>query len=158
MYQLSEIQKEKPTNIDCKYFSPKEKLKDNIDVLVVSFYGEYPNGSKGKKHATFISDKVISGLINFDPDAIILDFRELHYSWGNSLLGVFQNISQFKDAGNEEGEPEFPAIILTSEKSKNGLLSLLTPATSKEIPDFIFEDEKDALKSAEERGYYWLNN
>ncbi len=158
MYQLKEIKKEQPSNIKCKYFSSKEKLKDNIDVLMVSFYGEYPDGSLGKKHATYISDKVFSGFINFDPEAIILDFRELKYSWGNSLLAVFQNIAQFKDAENEEGEPNFPVIILTSEKSKNGLLSLLTPATSNEIPDYFFEDEQKAIKSAEERGVYWLNN
>jgi hypothetical protein len=155
MYELTEIKKEQPTNINCKYFTTKEKLEENIIVLVVSFYGEYPNGSQGKKHATYISDKVISGLINFDPEAIILDFRELDYSWGNSLLGAFQDIQQFKDAGNEEEDPEFPIIMLTS---KNGLLSLLTPATSNETPEYIFEDENEALKKAEESGRYWLNN
>lgn len=158
MYELTEIKKEQTTNISCKYFTPKEKLEENIIVLVVSFFGEYPNGSQGKKTGTYISDKVISGLINFDPEAIVLDFRELHYSWGNSILGAFQDIQQFKDAGNEEDEPEFPIIILTSEKSRNGLLSLLTPATSTETPDYIFEDKNEALKKAEESGRYWLNN
>ncbi|SDR67887.1 hypothetical protein SAMN05216503_0336 [Polaribacter sp. KT25b] len=157
-YTLLENKEIKPDAINCKYFTIKEELIDKVDVLIVSFFGEYPDGSLGKKHGTYISKKAISGIIDFNPEAIILDFRELMYNWGNSILSVFQDIEQFKNAGNEENEPNFPILIVTSEKSKKGLLSLLTPATSNSVPDFIFEDINLAIKEAEKRGSYWLNN
>jgi hypothetical protein len=157
-YTLLENKEIKPDAINCKYFTPKEELIDKIDVLIVSFFGEYPYGSLGKKHGTYISKKTISGIIDFNPEAIILDFRELTYNWGNSLLAVFQDIEQIKNAGNDEGEPNFPILIVTSNKSKKGVLSLLTPATSNSVPDFIFEDLNAAIKEAEKRGKYWLDN
>lgn len=157
-YTLLENNEIKPGAINCKYFVPKEELMDKIKVLIVSFFGEYPDGSLGKKHGTYISKKAISGIIDFNPEAIILDFRELAYNWGNSLLTVFQDIEQFKNAGNEESEPNFPILIVVSNKSKKGVVSLLTPATSNSIHDFIFEDINLAIKQAEKRGKYWLDN
>lgn len=157
-YTLIENISVKPENINCNYFSPKEKLAENIDVLITSFKGIYPDGSLGKNHATYISKKVIAGLIEFDPEVIILDFRELTYKWGNSILSVFQEVKAFKDGENLPEEPAFPILVLVSEKSKNGMLSLLTPVTSNSIPDFIFEDINLAIEEAEKRGKYWLDN
>jgi len=157
-YTLLQNKETKPVSIGCKYFTPKEELIDKIEVLIVSFFGEYPNGSKGKNHGTYISKKTVSGIIDFNPDALILDFRELEYNWGNSLLAVFQDLEQLKNAGNTSNEPNFPILILTSEKSKTGILSLLTPAESNSVPDFIFEDINLAIKEAAKRGKYWLDN
>jgi hypothetical protein len=145
-YTLLQNKETKPISIGCKYFTPKEELIDKIEVLIVSFFGEYPNGSQGKNHGTF------------NPDALILDFRELEYNWGNSLLAVFQDLEQLKNAGNTANEPNFPILILTSEKSKTGILSLLKPAESNSVPDFIFEDINLAIKEAAKRGKYWLDN
>ena len=139
-YTLLEHKESNPNTIECKYFMPKEVLIDKIDVLVVSFFGIYPEGTLGRKHAMYISKKTISGIIEFNPEAIILDFRELTYNWGNSLLSVFQDIVLFKDGENTDDEPSFPIIIAASSKSSDGLVSLLTPSTSKESPDFIFKD------------------
>ncbi|MEO9572206.1 MAG: hypothetical protein ABJH82_00445 [Polaribacter sp.] len=157
-YTLIQNISKTPENISCTYFSPKEKLLDNIDVLIASFKGIYPEGSLGKNHATYISKKVISGLIDFDPEVIILDFRELTYNWGNSILSVFQEIKAFKDGENLPEEPAFPILVLVSERSKNGIISLLTPATSNTIPNYIFEDINKVIKEAEKRGKYWLDN
>lgn len=157
-YTLIENKSVNPGNISCNYFSPQEKLLDNIEVLIVSFKGTYPDGSLGRDYATFISKKVITGLIDFDPDCVILDFRELTYNWGNSILRVFQEIEALKDADKTPEEPAFPILVLVSEKSKNGIVSLLTPATSNTIPNFIFEDINLAIKEAEKRGKFWLDN
>jgi hypothetical protein len=157
-YTLLKQTETKPSSITCSYFMPKEELADKIDVLIISFFGEYPPGSLGKKQATYISKKTISGIIDFNPDAVILDFRELTYQWGNTMLNVFQDIALFKDGENTENDPSFPVLIATSIKSKNGLWSLLTPSTSNSVPDFIFEDIHLAITEAAKRGAYWLNN
>ena len=157
-YNLKEVQPKKPDNISCNYYLPNEELEDKIDVLIVSFYGDYPNGSEGNNYATFITRNVISGIIEFNPDAIILDFRELSYSWGNSILDVFEQISFLKDSENTKEDPNFPVSIVVSEKSKNGFLSLLIPNNSNELPSWIFENIDKAIQNAAIKGKYWLDN
>ncbi|MCI2229130.1 hypothetical protein MC378_08125 [Polaribacter sp. MSW13] len=157
-YTLIEHSAHKPTSLDCKYFLPKEAFADKIDVLVISFFGVYPDGSLGKDHAKYISKKAICGIIDFNPDVIVLDFRGLTYRWGNSLLRVFDDISMFKDGGNDEGEANFPILVVSSSTCKDGLQSLLTPASSTSVPDYLFEDIDIAIKTAAERGKYWLDH
>ena len=158
MHQLNEIVVKNPVDLSCSFFSKEQKENDKIDVLIVSFFGKCLEGSAGRNHGNFIARKTIEGLMVFDADVIVLDFREMNYTYGNSLLKVFQDISQFKDAGNNEDEPEFPIIVVTSSKSKSGVLSLLMPANSNEIPDWHFEDIDKAIDVATEKGEYWLNN
>ncbi|TMM29550.1 hypothetical protein FDT66_10550 [Polaribacter aestuariivivens] len=157
-YKSTEKNLNRPNNISSKFFLSETKIPEEVDVLTVSFFGNYPQGSSGSDTAKYISKQIISGFINFDPDAIILDFRALTYNWGNSLLRIFQDISQFKDCGNTEEEPNFPVLILVSEKSKAGITSLLTPSNSEKPLEFIFEDENLALKEAFKKGKYWLDN
>lgn len=157
MHQLLEQNIKNPTDLNCKFFLKEKKGTDTTDVLVVSFLGNYADGSLGKEHGSFIARKTMEGMMAFDIDAIILDFREMYYNYGNTLLKVFQDISQFKDAGNDDDEPNFPVVVVTSEKCKNGILSLLTPANSDEIPDWHFSDINKAIDYATEKGKYWLD-
>ena len=156
-YSIFEKQPIHPKSIECKY-SIVERTDDKIDVLIISFHGKYPDGSLGKNHAKYISRKTISGVIEFDPDAIILDFRELEYHWGNNILDVFEYISFLKDSENTDKDPNFPVSILVSEKSKNGFMSLLIPTSSTTPPNWIFEDINKAIETAIEKGKYWLDN
>ena len=157
-YNLKEVQPKEPENISCNFYIPNEELEDKIDVLIISFTGEYPKGSAGNNHATFITKNVICGIIEFNPDAIILDFRELAYTWGNSILDVFTQISFLKNSENTENDPSFPVSLIVSEKSKNGFLSLLTPTNSNELPNWMFENIDKAIKNAAEKGKFWLDN
>lgn len=155
-YTIREKEFLSPDSISSKYFIA-DRDKHKIDVLIVSFSGNYPNGSLGKNHAKFIATKTITGLINFDPDAVILDFRELEYNWGNNILDVFEHISFLKDSENSENEPNFPVLVLVSEKSKNGILSLLKLTDTKELPNWISEDLNFAIENAIKKGKYWLD-
>lgn len=155
-YKKTEKQLITPENIRCT-FSVIERTKDAIAVLLISFSGNYPEGSLGNTHARYISRNVLAGIIEFDPDAILLDFSALTYSWGNAILRVFTEISLFKDGENTVDEPNFPVIVLVSEISKNGIISLLTPSTATTKPSFIFENLDAAIDAAFIKGAYWLN-
>ncbi|QNM84788.1 hypothetical protein H9W90_11345 [Polaribacter pectinis] len=157
MHQLISQNIKNPSDLSCKFFSKEKNTEDNTDVLIVSFSGEYPNGSSGKEHGEFIARKAIEGLMSFEAEAIVLDFRKMKYSYGNTLLKVFQDISQFKDAGNNIDEPEFPIIVVTSEKCVKGILTLLTPTNSEENPNWQFNDIHKAINFATKKGKYWLD-
>ncbi|WP_439129139.1 hypothetical protein, partial [Polaribacter sp.] len=150
-YLIREKEFSSPESINCKYYLV-DRDANKIDVLMVSFTGNYPDGSLGKNHAKFISRKTISGLIEFDPDAVILDFRALEYNWGNNILEVFEYIYLLKDAENSAEEPSFPIIILVSDLSKNGMVSVLNPIGTQETSNLIFDDEEKAIKKAIKKG------
>ena len=70
-------------------------------------------------------------------------------------MGVFQDISDFKDANNEENEPFFPVLVVTSKKCRDGFLSLVTPNDYAE-PSFHFSDMSKAIERGITLGKEWL--
>lgn len=154
MYELQEKKISKPEEIECKYFMPDRKALDNMDVLILSVNGSYPHGSSGNLHAEYISVMAVQGLQAFEPEAFILDIRELEYHWGSAMLGVFQNISKLMDSYREDHELFFPVFAVISEKS-NGLLSL---ATSNHGAAWIFEDINEAIEKAAIAAKEWLDD
>ncbi|MCG8587605.1 MAG: hypothetical protein MI757_23095, partial [Pirellulales bacterium] len=86
--------------------------------------GTYGHGSEGKHDAGFIAGKTMQGLGAYDPSCLVLDFRNMSYEWGNSLLGAFQEVDQYM---NEEGQQEglFPVLVVTSDLCRAAFLSLI---------------------------------
>lgn len=131
-------------------------------VLMVSFKGSFPIGSKGKEHGKHISSVTIQALVEFEPFGLILDYRELEFSWGNSMLKVYEDVEQFMEAGREPRDPAFPdaplnpfpVVTLTSEKSRNGFVRLVAPYGS-DPPENHFDDFSQAVKAAAEAADTW---
>lgn len=157
-HQLIEKIPSTPERLSCKFYQRERNGTDKIDVLIVSFFGDYPKGSLGNEYGSFIARKAIEGLMSFSVEALILDFREMNYTYGNTLLKVFQDIYQYMDAGNDDDDPIFPIFVVMSDENRAGILSLLTPVGSESIPDFCFDDMDEAIAKATEKGAYWLDN
>ncbi len=155
-FEIFERSISQPKSIKHKYFTPMKNQTDNMDILIVSFLGTYPSGSLGSSYAKYISLMSLHGLQYFEPECLILDFRELDYQYGNSLMGVFQDISIFKDANKEENEPFFPVLVVTSDKCKDGFLSLVTQNGQAE-PSFHFSDLSKAIDRGVTLGRQWLD-
>lgn len=67
-------------------------------VLVqIAFKGEYRSGSQGNPDGDFILREVIQ-LLLLEPDAIIIDFQQVQYDWGNRLLNVEQLLADLGDS------------------------------------------------------------
>jgi hypothetical protein len=129
-YPLEPVRYEKPAGIEAEYFLVGKSAAGIAPVLVVSFTGSAPDGSAGRVHAAYVSYAAMCGLLAFDPWAIVLDFRELEYRWGNSMLGVFQDISRYMDADREAHAPPYPVVPVVSERS-SGFESMLRPSNER---------------------------
>lgn len=155
-YNINRVSFQKPDSINSNFFLVDEKQTDYHKILIVAFFGEYPDGSSGNEHAEYIAAISMLGLQVFNADCIILDFRELSYHWGDSILDVFGNIHQFKNDKTNPNEPPFPVIVVSSSKS-NGLLSLIT-SYGENRPDWHFFNIIKAIDYGIEKAKQWLDS
>lgn len=108
------------SQIRCEYWIPTGS--DAGDVLIVAFHGVYRPGSLGNPDADYMRGQVMAGLVMYRPMCLLLDFRKLEYEWGNSLLGIFQDVDDL--LGNGTGR-RFPVLSVASPQSAAALHSLL---------------------------------
>lgn len=57
---------EKPTGIECRFDFPEVNGKILREVLIVSFSGAYPPGSRGNRHGEYIAVMAMYGLLAFN--------------------------------------------------------------------------------------------
>lgn len=153
---LTEVSLPVPTGLTCRFLLAERSQTERTTILVVAFDGDYPDGSLGNAHGAFIASSALHGLHVFDADCVILDFRGMSYRWGNTLLKVFQDIAQFKDAENEPGEPAFPVLAVTSARSQAAFLALVTPR-GRPAPDWHFDDMDAAISHGTRMASQWLD-
>lgn len=154
-YLLSSVSPKTPDDLSCRYLMPSAVQTDGLQVLVVAFDGNYPDGSLGNAHGHYIARETMCGIHAFEPDCVVIDFRQLAYRWGDTLLRVFQDISQFKDAGAASDEPSFPVVVVTSPLCRQAFLSLVAPSGASS-PPWHFEDVDAAITYAVQRSKEWL--
>ena len=140
-----------PDGICCSYGLVADQHDDKLPpVLVVSFSGTYPPGSLGNAHGRFMAHATVHGLAAFNPWCVLLDLRELRYEWGNTLLAVFEQITQYSS------DASFPVVVVTSGKCRDAFLSLVRPAGAP-APDWHFEDLDAALECAVQKANEWID-
>jgi hypothetical protein len=125
----------------------------DTDVQVVAFEGSYGVGSRGNPDAAFMRAVVAQAAEAWNSIALVLDLRELEYSWGNSLLGVIQAAEQLH--GGEDHSP-FPVKLVVSDKCRDGLLSLLG-TTADAARGTVFGSLEAAIVAAREDGRLYLD-
>lgn len=127
------------------------EYSDAGHVLVVKFTGEYGVGSLGNGDGTYIAAQTLAGAIAFSPGAILIDFSEMSYEWGNTLLLVFQEIAQHF---HEEGEVDLPVHVLAGEKSEAALRSLMS---IQDDAEWFHLDLEEAVRCAQKAASAWLD-
>lgn len=127
---------------------------EDDSVLVVAFSGSYGVGSRGNDDGTFISAVTLAGLVAFGGGCLVLDFADMDYTWGNTLLKVFDDVRQYKD---EPGEPAYPVLVVTSDRSREAFLSLVgkTEIAAKE---WHFRDINSAIQAARAAARRWYDS
>lgn len=156
-YTLTEVTPPVPDGLRCRFLLADRSQTGRMTVLVAAFEGDYPDGSLGNGHGAFIASSALHGLHAFEPDCVVLDFRGMNYRWGNTLLRVFQDISQFMDSDIEPGGVPFPVVVVTSEKSQAAFLSLVTP-NGRPAPPWHFDDIDAAIAYGASQAKEWLES
>ncbi|SFP72490.1 hypothetical protein SAMN05216567_108160 [Variovorax sp. OK605] len=154
-FTLTEVTPSVPEGLRCRFLLADRAQTQRMTVLVVAFEGDYPDGSLGNNHGAFIATRTLHGLHAFCADCVVLDFRAMTYRWGNTLLQVFQDVSQFMDSDGEPGAPPFPVLAVTSEKSRAAFLGLVTPH-GRPVPPWHFDDIDAAIACGSRKAEEWL--
>lgn len=153
--QIHPVNIEPPNGIECSYGLAGNPTPDDVpNILIVSFSGSYPDGSHGNAHGHFIASSTMFGIAHFEPWCVVIDFRDMEYRWGNTLLTVFQQIDQYMPS--DDDGPAFPVLVVTSAKSRDAFLTLVTPAGGS-APDWHFDNINDALENAVIRANEWID-
>ena len=117
----------------------------NREVLILSFDGEYRPGARGNRDADFMIQTLDKELKRHSPYGLILDFRKLHYEYGDMLDGVllFTEDSWLGDI--------CPTVVVASHLNRNGLSGLVLHVLGDTIAEWLFNTVDDALVEIAQR-------
>jgi hypothetical protein len=121
-----------------------------LPVLVVALRGRIDNHRGGYDHAAAM---IVAGLEAWRPAAVVLDFTDLAYTWGDEMLDVLTAPSRWY-AGNR-GEAELlqifgerpavlPVAVVASNQCRDGLVSLIA-ASPPDLGVRLVDDVGSAL-------------
>ena len=113
-----------------------------VETLIISFHGSYRYGSAGRSDAGLIKGIIKTGITVFDPFAVLIDFSDLEYTWGDNL-----------DLSFEETDST-PTAILVSDKCGRAMSTLeFGLDTPKDIVDneLFFDNYEKALEKLQNR-------
>lgn len=138
-----------PRGISVRRYRLSSSVPNSGFIAAISFHGNVPDGSKGKRHAEYITLQCLEWMTQLDAICLIIDFRDLNYQWGNSLLRVFDTLRKHFHYEWYDLDMNVPIKLLASEKS-GGLFSLINN------PSLFFETTDAAIASCQADLERWL--
>lgn len=147
----SENKRVAPKRIRAKFYHVDTSVNLADMIAVVSFHGKMPDGSMGKQHGKYIAAQTSFWMTYIGAISVVMDFRDLDYKWGDSLLGAFQTLERFYRDSWEDIDRSLPIKLIASEKS-SGLYSLISNSS------VFFSNVDEAVLSCSEDLEYWLAN
>ncbi|MEZ6046141.1 MAG: hypothetical protein R3C11_11350 [Planctomycetaceae bacterium] len=117
---------------------------EQFEVLVVAFKGAYQYGSAGNGDGRFMAAMVSAGLMAWRPSALVLDFSDLEYEFGNTIMDAI-------DAGYDQDNGWWltPTRILVSRKSLAGMTSLME-FCHRSPTEWLFNDLNEVISRLKE--------
>jgi hypothetical protein len=110
--------------------------RSNRMLLVLTAQGAAGNESVNQGTFTLLRSHIMAGLEEWEPAALLLDFRELNYSWGDQMHRVLETADRWHSFASsmqpilkvfdEQAPQRFPQAIVVSEKCRDGLESLVS--------------------------------
>lgn len=125
-------------------------------VLQVRIMGAISNRDAGDPYG-LASVRIIAGLQAWQPWAVILDFQNLDYEWGDGMEGVILTPQRWYQPFYPERKlfvgdsmpREFPIAIIVSPSNRDSFESLLRDYMKKDPRELLFLDVPDALRALE---------
>ena len=138
-----------PKGIRARFHRVQPPVDCHDMIAVVSFHGKMPDGSAGKAHGRFIGAQAVYWMTFLEAIAVVLDFRDLSYRWGDGMVGALQAIDRrFRDDWSDLNRG-VPVKLLGSAKS-SGLQSLVSS------PDMLFTSMEEAVAACSREVRVWM--
>lgn len=126
-------------------FSVAEDPRIGTHTLLARFSGE---ASNQRPHSY---DQIIAlmaaNMVVVESDAVILDFTDLKYEWGDEMGGVLYYCSHHP----MYADLRIPVAVITSELNREGLTSLVRDEMWEDPNNWLFSDLDSAIKWIEPR-------
>ena len=113
-------------------------------VLLATFRGHAFN-SHGQSSFEHIKVMMAANMVAAIPDAIILDFSNLKYEWGDEMADVLFYCSNHPI----ETRVRIPVAVVTSELNREGLTSLVRDEMRQTANDWLTNSLEDAISTIE---------
>ena len=141
---ISEFQVYKLSNLEYRVYVAEFDGRWTPSALILEFNGIYGNGSEGNGDADFIN-MVRAGLTTIlDVEAVVYDFRNMEYEWGNRIWNVLAC-----PRGDDE-DPIITAMVI-SDKCRKGF------STCRGMVPPMFDTIEAALSFVEPLARDYLN-
>ncbi|MEP1027871.1 MAG: hypothetical protein ABJG68_16780 [Crocinitomicaceae bacterium] len=125
------------SEIKVQYFIGNSRITDYYRILTIKYSGKYGFGSAGNGDAQYMYAKGEFGLNCYEPSAVILDFSQIEYEWGDLIEMVFSiGSNQYIDA-------EFPIALVIGKECSEAIGTLVHGIDSMEsatTEEWIFDN------------------
>lgn len=142
--ELFKVDLTKFSNIICE-----SSVSDDCAILYVKASGSYGVGSLGNPDGLYLVSHLAAHYFVYEPICIILDLRDLEYTWGNT---IYRALNFFDEIGRDEDEKDKLNIIITSSKNQEAINGILERVVvGKRFLCTSYEDALNvAIKNVEE--------
>ena len=124
-----------------------EELCDTVGCVVVRVEGQHRHGSDGNSDSDFICAMARAAMTAWSPWAVVLDFSDFDYCYGNRLLRLV------KLTIDDEGQPTFPLIIVANSATKESMVALfkefLADESTSHLPIYFVSTITEAYSTVE---------
>jgi len=116
-------------------FASAEDAESHSTILLAAFDGHASN-SHGQRSFRHIEALMAGNMVAIEPDAVILDFTNLKYEWGDEMAGLLFYCSNHPI----ETGLKIPVAVVTSKLNRDGLTSLVRDEMLLSPDDWLFAD------------------
>ncbi|SCW41654.1 hypothetical protein SAMN04487970_100669 [Paenibacillus tianmuensis] len=140
--KLSEL-----SDIQVDYFIGPSKTVEYRDIIMIKYSGEYGFGSQGNSDAVYMKAMGLAALEAWKADAIILDWSDLKYEWGDML-----ELALDIDTGC--CGPALPMAVIVGPPCEEAVRTLLLGINSNkglETIEWVFKHKDEAMDYIEKQ-------
>jgi len=80
-------------------------------ILLVGLAGDLPDGSLGSPDCRYIRQELGRAILAFEPGAVLVDFRQLEYRYGNALVDALQPLDGLPTAYIHSGNKDIVSLL-----------------------------------------------
>mgnify|MGYP001268968345 CR=1 FL=1 len=118
---LVKIDLERFKNIICDF-----AITDDNTILYINVSGNYKSGSEGNFDGLYLFSLISAYYFVYEPVCIIIDLRNLRYTWGNTILKA---LNFFNEVGRDDDERKKLITIIYSSENQSPITDLLKMAS-----------------------------